>query len=68
MTFTLSHLSPGSSEEMRKDKYWEKMEVSSNPLGASKLTDRNPKTYWESSGDAGSHTITLHMRQGVIIR
>ncbi|XP_051008828.1 cullin-7 [Acomys russatus] len=64
----LRYLCQGSSEEVKKDKYWEKVEVSSNPHGASKLTDRNPKTYWESSGDAGSHAITLHMRQGVIIR
>nr|XP_008514030.1 PREDICTED: LOW QUALITY PROTEIN: cullin-7 [Equus przewalskii] len=33
-----------------------------------KLTDRNPKTYWESNGSAGSHYITLHMHQGVLIR
>ncbi|CAO2607472.1 Cul7 [Lemmus lemmus] len=64
----LRYLCQGSSEEMKKDKYWEKMEVSSNPHRASKLTDRNPKTYWESSGSAGSHSITLHMRQGVLIR
>ena len=65
---TPSHFFLGSSEERKKDKYWEKMEVSSNPHRASKLIDRNPKTYWESSGSAGSHSITLHMRQGVLIR
>ncbi|KAL1771653.1 cullin-7 isoform X2 [Sigmodon hispidus] len=64
----LRYLCQGSSEERKKDRYWEKMEVSSNPQRAGKLTDRNPKTYWESSGSAGSHSITLHMRQGVIIR
>ncbi|XP_016832869.1 cullin-7 isoform X3 [Cricetulus griseus] len=64
----LRYLCQGSSEEMKEDKYWEKVEVSSNPHRASKLTDRNPKTYWESSGNAGSHSITLYMRQGVLIR
>ncbi|KAF3831552.1 hypothetical protein GH733_000364 [Mirounga leonina] len=57
-----------SSVEVKEDKCWEKVEVSSNPHRASKLMDRNPKTYWESSGSAGSHYITLHMRQGVLIR
>ncbi|XP_031824480.1 cullin-7 [Sarcophilus harrisii] len=63
----LRHLCQGSDVEM-KDKCWEKMEVSSNSLGANKLTDRNPKTYWESSGTTGSHYITLHMHQGAIVR
>lgn len=58
----------GSSVEVKEDKCWEKVEVSSNPHRASKLTDRNPKTYWESNGSAGSHRITLHMQQGVLIR
>lgn len=68
MTFPPPPSPPGSSEEMKKNRYWEKVEVSSNPQRASRLTDRNPKTYWESSGRAGSHSITLHMRPGVIIR
>uniref|UniRef100_A0A5F9DLW5 Cullin 7 n=1 Tax=Oryctolagus cuniculus TaxID=9986 RepID=A0A5F9DLW5_RABIT len=64
----LRYLCQGSSMGENEDKCWEKVEVSSNPHRASKLTDRNPKTYWESSGSAGSHFITLHMRQGVLIR
>ncbi|XP_055262621.1 cullin-7 isoform X2 [Moschus berezovskii] len=64
----LRYLCQGSSMEVKEDKCWEKVEVSSNPHRASKLMDRNPKTYWESSGSAGSHRITLHMRQGILIR
>ncbi|XP_008064323.1 cullin-7 isoform X2 [Carlito syrichta] len=64
----LRYLCQGSSVDVREDKCWEKVEVSSNPHRASKLTDRNPKTYWESNGSTGSHYITLHMRQGVLIR
>ncbi|XP_046495867.1 cullin-7 isoform X2 [Equus quagga] len=64
----LRHLCQGSSVEVKEEKCWEKVEVSSNPHRASKLTDRNPKTYWESNGSAGSHYITLHMHQGVLIR
>ncbi|XP_027694231.1 cullin-9-like isoform X2 [Vombatus ursinus] len=65
----LRHLcqAPGSGVDM-EDKCWEKVEVSSNSHGASKLTDRNPKTYWESSGSTGSHYITLHMHHGVLVR
>ena len=58
----------GSSVEVKEDKCWEKLEVSSNPHRASKLTDRNPKTYWESNGSTGSHFITLHMHRGVLVR
>lgn len=67
---TLPWFSPtiGSSVEVKEDKCWEKVEVSSNPQQAGKLTDRNPKTYWESSSSSGSHFITLHMRQGILIR
>ncbi|XP_031203400.1 cullin-9 isoform X4 [Mastomys coucha] len=64
----LRHLCQGSSVEVKEDRCWEKVEVSSNPHRASKLTDRNPKTYWESNGSTGSHSITLHMHRGVLIR
>lgn len=64
----LRHLCQGSSMEVQEDKCWEKVEVSSNPHRAGKLTDRNPKTYWESNGNTGSHHITLHMRRGVLVR
>uniref|UniRef100_A0A9L0IB25 Cullin 9 n=1 Tax=Equus asinus TaxID=9793 RepID=A0A9L0IB25_EQUAS len=64
----LRHLCQGSSVEVKEEKCWEKVEVSSNPHRASKLTDRNPKTYWESNGSTGSHYITLHMHRGVLIR
>ncbi|XP_033279866.1 cullin-9 isoform X2 [Orcinus orca] len=64
----LRHLCQGSSVEVKEDKCWEKVEVSSNPHRASKLTDRNPKTYWESNGSTGSHYITLHMHRGVLVR
>ncbi|XP_069345235.1 cullin-7 isoform X4 [Eulemur rufifrons] len=64
----LRYLCQGSSVEVKEDKCWEKVEVSSNPHRASKLTDRNPRTYWESNGSTGSHYITLHMHQGVLVR
>ncbi|XP_007934416.1 cullin-7 [Orycteropus afer afer] len=64
----LRYLCQGSSMEVKEDKCWEKVEVSSNAQRASRLMDRNPKTYWESNGSTGSHAITLHMRQGVLVR
>ncbi|XP_032537914.1 cullin-9-like isoform X3 [Chiroxiphia lanceolata] len=64
----LQNLCRGSSLEVKEDKCWEKVQVSSNPHQASKLTDRNPKTYWESNGSTGSHFITVHMQCGVVIR
>ncbi|KAJ7341185.1 hypothetical protein JRQ81_005005 [Phrynocephalus forsythii] len=42
--------------------------VSSNPHRANKLTDRNPKTFWESNGSTGSHYINVYMHRGVIVR
>ncbi|KAM6183585.1 cullin-7 [Erethizon dorsatum] len=64
----LRYLCQGSNMDVREDRCWEKVEVSSNPHRASQLTDCNPKTYWESNGSTGSHHITLHMRQGVLVR
>ncbi|XP_075564412.1 cullin-9 [Pelecanus crispus] len=64
----LRNLCRGSSVEVKEDKCWEKVQVSSNPHRASKLTDGNPKTYWESNGSTGSHFITVHMQCGVVVR
>ncbi|TNM99371.1 hypothetical protein fugu_012404 [Takifugu bimaculatus] len=64
----LRNLCQGSSVELTEDKCWEKVDVSSNHHRANKLTDKNPKTYWESNGCTGSHFINIYMHKGVIIR
>ncbi|KAM9365042.1 LOW QUALITY PROTEIN: cullin-9 [Pholidichthys leucotaenia] len=64
----LRNLCQGSSVELKEDKCWEKVEVSSNHHRASKLTDKNPKSYWESNGCTGSHFINIFMHKGVVIR
>ncbi|KAM4695372.1 cullin-9 [Discoglossus pictus] len=64
----LRNLCQGSSVEVKEDKCWEKIEVSSNPHRANKLTDGNPKSYWESNGSTGSHYINIYMHRGVVIR
>ncbi|KAL8185246.1 UNVERIFIED_CONTAM: hypothetical protein K2H54_043762, partial [Gekko kuhli] len=63
----LRNLCQGSNVEVKEDKCWERMEVSSNPHRASKLTDRNSKTYWESNGSTGSHYINVYMHRGVVV-
>ncbi|XP_069543738.1 cullin-9 isoform X2 [Brachyistius frenatus] len=64
----LRNLCQGSSVELKEDKCWEKVDVSSNHHRANKLTDKNPKTYWESNGCTGSHFINIFMHKGVVIR
>ncbi|XP_069743989.1 cullin-9-like isoform X1 [Narcine bancroftii] len=64
----LRNLCQGSSVELKEDKCWEKVEVSSNHHRASKLTDKNAKTYWESNGSTGSHYINIYMHKGVVVR
>uniref|UniRef100_A0A0A9ZGB3 Cullin-9 n=1 Tax=Crotalus horridus TaxID=35024 RepID=A0A0A9ZGB3_CROHD len=64
----LRNLCQGSNVEVKEDKCWERIEVSSNPHRASKLTDKNPKTYWESNGSTGSHYINVYMHRGVVVR
>ncbi|XP_053568749.1 cullin-9 [Bombina bombina] len=64
----LKNLCQGSNMEVKEDKCWEKIEVSSNPHRANKLTDGNPKSYWESNGSTGSHYINIYMHRGVVIR
>uniref|UniRef100_A0A3Q3GTT9 Cullin 7 n=1 Tax=Labrus bergylta TaxID=56723 RepID=A0A3Q3GTT9_9LABR len=66
--YVLLVLCSGSSVELKEDKCWEKVEVSSNHHRANKLTDKNPKTYWESNGCTGSHFINIYMHKGVVIR
>ncbi|KAJ3610489.1 hypothetical protein NHX12_022581 [Muraenolepis orangiensis] len=64
----LKNLCQGSSVELKEDKCWEKVVVSSNHHRANKLTDKNPKTYWESNGCTGSHFINIFIHKGVLIR
>ncbi|XP_018118255.1 cullin-9 isoform X1 [Xenopus laevis] len=64
----LRNLCQGSSVEVKEDKCWEKIEVSSNPHRANKLTDGNPKSYWESNGSTGSHYMNIFMHRGVVVR
>ncbi|XP_040203798.1 cullin-9-like [Rana temporaria] len=64
----LSTALSSTKAEQKEEKCWEKMDVSSNPHRVSRLTDGNPKSYWESSGSLGSHSITIHMQRGAVIR
>ncbi|KAM8851745.1 cullin-9 isoform 2-T2 [Synchiropus picturatus] len=64
----LRNLCQGSSVKVKEDRCWEKVEVSSNHHRANKLTDKNPKTYWESNGCTGSHFINIFMHKSVVIR
>ncbi|XP_077192738.1 cullin-9-like isoform X2 [Paroedura picta] len=64
----LSNLCEGCSLEVKEDKCWERVEVSSNPHQASKLVDGNPQTYWESNGSTSSHHINIYLHRGVIVQ
>ncbi|KAG8123156.1 hypothetical protein E2320_018681, partial [Naja naja] len=64
----LHYLCHGCSTEVKEDKCWERVEVSSNSQQANKLVDGNVKTYWESNGTTGSHYINVYMHHGVIIQ
>ncbi|KAL8185229.1 UNVERIFIED_CONTAM: hypothetical protein K2H54_043583 [Gekko kuhli] len=64
----LCNLCEGCSSEVKEDKCWERVEVSSNPHQACKLVDGNPKTYWESNGSTSSHYINVYLHRGVIVQ
>ncbi|KAJ6666989.1 hypothetical protein lerEdw1_018991 [Lerista edwardsae] len=64
----LHNLCQSCSVEVKEDKCWERVEVSSNPHLASKLMDGNPKTYWESHGSTSYHYINVYMRQHVVVQ
>ncbi|XP_044284123.1 cullin-9-like isoform X1 [Varanus komodoensis] len=64
----LQNLCQGCSVEVKEDKCWQRVEVSSNPQQASKLVDGNPSTYWESNGSSCSHYINVYMHRGVTVR
>ncbi|XP_066451544.1 cullin-9-like isoform X2 [Eleutherodactylus coqui] len=64
----LRSLGRDSRAGQKQEKCWEKIEVSSNPHRVNKLTDGNPKSYWESSGSTRPHYINIFMQRGVVIR
>ncbi|XP_062980015.1 cullin-9-like [Elgaria multicarinata webbii] len=64
----LHNLCQGCSMEVKEDKCWERVEVSSNPQRASNLVDGNPKTYWESNGSTCTHSINVYMHRGVVVQ
>nr|CAB3234807.1 cullin-9-like [Phallusia mammillata] len=64
----LDNLCRGADVEMKEDKCFDRLEVSTNQRQVSKLTDGNPKTYWESNGSSGAHWINIFMRKGVVVR
>ncbi|XP_054840275.1 cullin-7 isoform X2 [Eublepharis macularius] len=64
----LRNLCQGCSVELKEDKCWERVEVSSNPHQANKLVDGNPKTYWESNGSTSSHYINVYLCHGAIVQ
>uniref|UniRef100_A0A670XZD8 Cullin 7 n=1 Tax=Pseudonaja textilis TaxID=8673 RepID=A0A670XZD8_PSETE len=64
----LHYLCHGCSTEVKEDKCWERVEVSSNSQQTNKLVDGNVKTYWESNGTTGSHYINVYMHHGVLIQ
>jgi len=51
-----------------KEKWWEKIEVSSNPQKKERLVDNDTATYWESSGRSGTHWVRLYMKKGLVVR
>jgi len=50
------------------EKWWEKIEVSSNPQKKERLVDNDTATYWESSGRSGTHWVRLYMKKGLVVR
>ena len=58
----------GADLELKEDKCYERLEVSSNTRNVSKLTDGNPKSYWESNGSSGAHWINVFMKKGIVVR
>ncbi|XP_078483844.1 cullin-9-like [Ciona intestinalis] len=64
----LENLCKGADVEMKEERCWERLEASTNQRHVLKLTDGNPKTYWESNGSSGGHWINVYIKKGVIIR
>ncbi|XP_052765956.1 zinc finger ZZ-type and EF-hand domain-containing protein 1-like isoform X1 [Mya arenaria] len=62
-----STLSDGEEVKLLNPCY-SKLEVSSNPSDAYKLTNGLPHTFWQSDGAARSHWIRLYMKPHVVVK
>ena len=51
-----------------REKWWERVEVSSNSYHKERLLNGNLHECWESSGRTGSHWIRIFVKKGFVLR
>ena len=51
-----------------REKWWERVEVSSNSYHKERILNGNLHESWESSGRTGSHWIRIFVKKGFVIR
>ena len=51
-----------------RERWWERIETSSNHWHQERLLNENLHEYWESSGRTGSHWIRIFIKKGFIVR
>nr|XP_054763632.1 zinc finger ZZ-type and EF-hand domain-containing protein 1-like [Lytechinus pictus] len=58
----------GGGEVKLTTKCFKSIQVSTNPREASRLTDGDPSTYWQSDGPAHTHWVRFKLRPGVCLK
>ncbi|XP_071500526.1 zinc finger ZZ-type and EF-hand domain-containing protein 1-like [Diadema antillarum] len=58
----------GGGEVKLTTKCFKSLQVSTNPKDASRLTDGDPSTHWQSDGPAHTHWIRFKLRPGVCLK
>ena len=51
-----------------REKWWERVEVSSNSYHKQRILNGNFHESWESSGRTGSHWIRIFVKKGFVLR
>ena len=51
-----------------REKWWERVEVSSNNYHKERILNGNLHESWESSGRTGSHWIRIFVKKGFVLR
>lgn len=51
-----------------REKWWERIETSSNPYHKDRLLNGNLHDEWDSMGRTGSHWIRITVKKGFIVR
>lgn len=69
VTHCSNHMILGGTVSVgEREKWWERVETSSNPYHKDRLLNGDLHSYWDSMGRTGSHWIRIFVKKGFVVR